>query len=191
MSGTYGRVGRLGLDGSDSGTGLDVVRAAIHRSLVGMLTISTEPGRSGGLTPAGLTHSVGVCFLEMYIVARGAKKSAEQAIKGGMPTFVDVKLSLDERNAFSALVIEPAALVKSLQQLVDDGYRVGCAWGNETQSYTVSLTCRDADSPNAGLCMTSFAGDLTTAIALAIFKHRNVTAGKWLGESGGQFGMFG
>lgn len=124
-------------------------------------------------------------------MARGKGKEVGPGSGAGMPRFVDVKLTLDDRNTFAALVIEPGALVKSLQSLVDEGYRLGCSWSSEHQTYTVSLTCRDDGSPNSGLCMTSFAGELTTAIALAIFKHRNVTKGKWLSETGGQLSMFG
>jgi hypothetical protein len=190
MSG-HGRVGQSGLKRAVERTGTDTIRAAICRSLSTLLAIGTESGLRGGLSQAGLAHSVGVCLLEMTIVARGKGKSVGTGTGAGMPAFVDVKLTLDERNTFSALVVEPGVLVKSLQALVDDGYRVGCAWSADHQTYTVSLTCRDEDSPNNGLCMTSFAGDLSTAVALAIFKHRNVTNGRWLGDGTAQIGMFG
>jgi hypothetical protein len=158
---------------------------------VNMLTIGVGARSEGGISSASLAHSVGVCLMEMAIMARGKGKDVGAGAGAGMPAFVDVKLTLDERNTFSAMVVDAPVLVQSLQSLVDEGYRVGCAWSAEHQTYTVSLTCRDDESPNKGLCMTSFAGDLTTAVALAIFKHRNVTKGRWLGDQAQQFGMFG
>lgn len=148
-----------------------------------MLTIGTGPGSRGGISPAGLTHSVGVAFLEMAIMARGAKRTADAVVKGGMPRFVDVKLTREDRAVFLGENDDPAILVQRLQLLCDNGYRIGCSWSGETQSYTVSLTCRNPGSANDGLCMTSFAADLVTAARLALFKHEFVTAGQWLGDA--------
>lgn len=168
-----------------------VVRAAVHRALVNMLTINTEARSRRGLSAAGLVHSVGVAFLEMAIMARGAKKTAAAAAANGMPRFVDVKLTGEEKAAFIAWARTPQGLVAFLQDLCDDGYRVGCTWSGETQSYTVSLTCRNPDSPNSGLCMTSFAHDLLTAVALAVYKHTVVTGECWVSPDVAAVGDFG
>lgn len=185
---------RLLEDGSDGGEitpGLAAKRATVHSSLVHMLTIGIGPSKRGGISPAGLTHSVGVALLEMAIMARGAKKTATEVGKGGMPTFVDVKLTAEDREKFLQENDDISMLGPRMQILCDAGYRWGCAWNGESQSYTVSLTCRDPESSNAGLCMTSFAKDLLTAIRLALFKHEVVTEGDWIGGAGEQLGMFG
>jgi hypothetical protein len=127
----------------------------------------------------------------MAIMARGARKTAEAAAKGGMPSFVDVRLTAEDRAAFLEEDNDIDLLVPRMQTLCDAGYRWGCAWNGESQSYTVSLTCRDAGSPNSGLCMTSFAKDLLTAIQLALFKHDVVTEGIWVGAGSERFGTFG
>lgn len=176
----YGRAGRSGQDGGENTTGLDVIRAAVRRSLVNMLTIGTEPGVRGGISPSGLAHSVGVCMLEMDIVARGVKKGGEQ-VGQAMPKFVDVRLSQEQKQAFAGSEPRAAAwVVDRVQQLVFSGYRFGCSWSGEHQSFTVSMTCRNSESPNDGLCMTSFAGQLLTAMRLAIFKHDEVCHGTWV-----------
>jgi len=191
MSGKVGTRLVVGEGGPQVWPGAPEPRAAVHRSLVNMLTVSTESGRGCGLSPAGLVHSVGVSLLEMAIMARGARKTAEAVAAGGMPRFVDIKLSPEEKVAFVAWACTPQEIVTFLQDLCDDGYRVGCNWSSETQAYTVSLTCRNEGSPNNGLCMTSFAKELHTAIELAVYKHTVVTEERWIPKEIGGMGDFG
>jgi hypothetical protein len=124
-------------------------------------------------------------------MARGKGRASDVVTGASMPKFVDVKLTVEQREWFANEKDDITLLGPRMQILCDDGYRWGCAWNGESQAYTVSLTCRDTASPNSGLCMTSFAPDILTAIRLALFKHEVVTAGVWLGEKSQQFGMFG
>lgn len=124
-------------------------------------------------------------------MARGAKKTAEAVAARSLPTFVDVKLTAEDKLRFVDWQCTPEEVLQFLQVLCDDGYRVGCSWSGETQAYTVSLTCRNAESPNNGLCMTSFAKDLHMAVALAVFKHTVMTGERWVPEAIGSLGDFG
>lgn len=124
-------------------------------------------------------------------MARGGKRAAETSKAGGMPRFVDVKLTAEERSEFVRAARTAEELVAGLQSLCDDGYRVGCSWSGEHQTYTVSLTGRDPQGVNFGLCMTSFAGTIHTAVALALYKHVTVTEGNWLGGDEDQTEAFG
>jgi len=191
MSGGADRYGGVGRYGGEFTVGAAKKSASIHRSMVWCLTSSTEAGKGRGLTPAGLAHTFAVCLLEMAIMARGAKKVAEDTGKTGLPRFVDVKLTPEARSEFQSMSYTPQEIVAFLQGLCDDGYRVGCSWSGETQSYTVSLTCRDPKSANAGLCMTSFAGTLHMAVSLAVYKHTVYTGEKWLGDGESVAEMFG
>jgi hypothetical protein len=112
-------------------------------------------------------------------MSRGKGRDVEQKNSGAMPTFVDVKLDPAQRKAFTEWVKLGGNRVVELQKFADDGYRVGVAWSGDHQTYTVSVTCRDVQSPNSGLCMTSFAGDLNQAIALAWYKHEIVCRFEW------------
>lgn len=124
-------------------------------------------------------------------MTRGQKKGSDVTDKAGMPRFVDVKLSVQDRSDFLAHPWRTDGLVSELQGLVDAGYRVGCSWSTEAQSYTVSLTCRNPDDVNNGLCMTSFASRLDTAVALALWKHNVLTDRKWLGDAAPGESQFG
>lgn len=117
-------------------------------------------------------------------MARGKGTGSASTNVGVMPRFVDVRLSVEEKADFMRRQYTDAELTLELQQLCDSGYRIGCAWSSEQSAYTVSLTCRDDKSPNKGLCMTSFAKTLHTAVALAIYKHRFVADEDWLGAAG-------
>jgi len=176
---------------SESRLGAEAFRASTRRELMYLLAISHNPRRAGIVSPAGIAHSLGVCLLEDYAVARGKGKPTVEAKSGVMPRFVDVKLDGDQRKAFLAFTSTGAELVDAMQAFADNGYRVGVSWSGEQQAYTVSLTCRAQGDPNEGLCMTSFAGSLERAIALAVFKHTVVTEGVWTSGGGGEREAFG
>lgn len=181
----------VGQGGIQMYPGASAASAAVRHCLVSLLTISTESGGGGFSTPAGLAHSVGVAFLEMTIMARGAKKTAAEAAQSGLPRFVDVRLTAEEKVEFLRWNCTPTEAVQLLQDLCDDGYRVGCSWSGDSQAYTVSLTCRNPDSPNNGLCMTSFAKELHTAVGLAVYKHTVLTDGTWISPEVSAAGDFG
>lgn len=168
-----------GLDDAETSAAAEVFRARLGREIAYLLTISHQAGRVGYVSPSGLVHSLGVCLIEDWHMSRGKGKQGEMRAGGGMPRFVDVKLSQEDRKAFLEWHGKQTGLVTHLQCLADDGYRVGVSWSGEHQSYTVSLTGRAEGSANNGLCMTSFAGSLEMALWLALFKHIVVTDGKW------------
>lgn len=157
----------------------EAIRASIAREMRYLLTISRDASRPHAVHPAGVSHSLGVCLIEDWNMARGNKRGADAKMAAGMPTFVDVKLSEADRENFLMSLGDDLDAVRVLQTFANDGYRVGVAWSGEHQSYTVSVTCRDEESENSGLCMTSFAGDLTRGILLAWYKHDVMCKRQW------------
>jgi hypothetical protein len=165
--------------GSGNRTPAEVIRASIGREILYLLTISRDASRGYRITPAGVAHSLGVCLIEDWNVARGARKGKEPGIGQGVPTFVDVKLDDEERENFLAWLGDDVDALRVLQAFTDQSYRVGVAWSGEHQTYTCSVTCRDPDSSNNGLCMTSFSRVLTQAILLAWYKHDVMCQRDW------------
>lgn len=157
----------------------DAIRASIARELRFLFASSRETGSGFRMTPAGLVHSVGVCILEDYQLSRGKGKGQNPGKSAAMPTFVDVKLTEADRENFLSSLGDSLDAVRVLQSFADDGYRVGVSWSGEHQSYTVSVTCRDEESGNNGLCMTSFAGSLERGILLAWYKHDVICKRVW------------
>jgi len=184
----HGRVGRFSGVNAD---GPAQKSAAIRNTVRGLLTSSTETVGGARTTPNGFAHMFGVCMLEMDIMARGQKPQTDSKPNSSMPRFVDVKLNQSQREAFLEWNLSIEELVKALETLPFDGYRVGLAWSGEQQSYTASLTCRNDISPNNGMCMTSFAKTSWTALKLMLYKHWFVTGGVWVSDAEAAAGDFG
>jgi len=168
-----------GLDDSDYRAGGQSHRASLGRELLYLLTINTQARIGRDISKSGLAYSISICLLEASIVARGKGGGDNGTTAAVMPRFVDVKLTTEQRAEFADHVLSPDDCVKFLMSATDDGYRIGVTWSGEHQAYTVSMTCRNTDSPNNGQCMTSFAGNLVTAISLASYKHHIVTKELW------------
>jgi len=181
----------VGADGSENRPVAGEYRASLAREMRYLLASSRNAGKAGMLSPSGVAHSFGVCLIEDSNMARG--KGQGTAVKGGaaMPRFVDIKLTAEQRTGFQNWDQRDDDLVRRVQSLADDGYRVGVSWSGEQQAYTVSLTCRDSDSVNSGLCMTSFAKTLETALWLALYKHLVVTEERWVAGAFGSDEDFG
>lgn len=180
-----------GLNHPEYGLGKAEKRAGIWRSIAWCLTSGQNAGMGGGISHAGVAHTFAVCMLELEIMARGKAKGNIQTAVQSMPRFVDVKLSSDQKKAFADWFKLGGDRLIELQKFVDSGYRVGVAWSGEHQSYTVSVTCRDVESENNGLCMTSFARDLRQAVALAWYKHEIVCSFAWQSFASGPDEDFG
>ena len=180
-----------GAGGVENNPAARAKRASLARELRYLLTISAESRRVGQLSPSGLAHSLAVCLIEDFNMARGKHKSGNAGNGAVMPRFVDVKLSQEQKVEFLSLSYTTESLLAFLQTAADDGYRVGCAWNGESQAYTVSMTGRAEGNPNNGLCMTAFAKDLPTAIGLACYKHTVVCDEDWLGAAGPEVADFG
>jgi len=187
QSGLWGN----GSNATGNGDGVQNLRAGLHREMRYLLTISTESGGVGRLSPSGLAHSFGVCLTEDWIMARGKGGQKPQTEAAAMPRFIDIRLSADQRAGFTAWERRGGDLITFLQSMVDDGYRVGVAWNGKQSAYTASITCKEPGCVNEGLCMTSFAGTLSTALWLVLYKHLEVTQENWLSNQAGESEEFG
>lgn len=165
--------------GPENRVGVEAVRASIAREMRYLLSISRDASKPFAIRPAGVAHSLGVCLIEDYNMARGKRRDGDDGKAGSMPTFVDIRMDQDARKRFLDWYDREIDAVKILTDLADTGYRVGCAWSGDAQAYTISLTCRTDEQPNNGLCMTSFARDLHQCVCLAWFKHSHLAKGAW------------
>lgn len=166
-------------------------RACVAREMRYLLTISTDASKPGAIRPAGIAHSLGVCLIEDWNMARGKGQGKDTRL-ATMPKFVDVRLTADQKKEFLAWDRRGGPdLVRYLQFMADDGYRTGVSWSGEHQSYVASFTCRDENSPNNGLCMTSFAKTLDTALWLNLYKHLIIAEKDWTAVVSGEEGDFG
>lgn len=169
-----------GEGGLQTQTPSEALRASIAREMRYLLTIASDAGQPSRIREAGIAHSMSVCLIEDSNMSRGKGKAGQGNVGNAMPRFVDVRLTGEQRDEFKLWFPQEGGIIQGMQALADEGYRVGVSWSGEQQAYTVSLTCRDKDSVNNGLCMTSFARTLDTALRLALYKHRVVAQGSWV-----------
>lgn len=151
----------------------------IQNSILYTLVRSKEARRLGEITPTGFAHTFAVCMLELDAMARGKGDKEKTGNVVGMPTFVDIKLDAETRRNFLVWSGGDHDVLKILADFADTGYRVGCSWSGEHQSYTISITCRSGEQPNNGLCMTSFARTIEQGVLLAWYKHSVLAKGAW------------
>ena len=191
MSAECGEGDSRGWGWSENGPKVQLIRESVYRSIRWSFASNRNPVVRCGVSDNGIAHTFAVCMTELANMARGKGSGGGGAAQKSMPTFVDVPLTQEERKAFLEWDWDDEVLLVALQRLCDDGYRVGCTWNGESQSYTVSLTCRDVESPNNGLCMTSFAKTLSRAVALAVYKHIDVSDRDWRSVGSGPGDEFG
>lgn len=191
MSGEELESSSQGPNGGENTAGEARKSAGIRNTLLWTLTCSRYAGMRDAVSPAGVSHTFAVACVELSIMARGSGKAKDDGKSPNLPKFVDVPLSAEDKTVFKEWLPAAVDLVGWMARMCDSGYRIGSSWSGDTQSYTVSLTCRDPESGNNGLCMTSFAKDLRTAVALAQFKHEVLTRGVWVSAAERDMGEFG
>ena len=133
----------------------------------------------GLFTPESFTRYVCVELGVWQVMARGKKGSPGVGGAFGLPRFVDIRLSADDRKAFADLVYTADEVLDALERIIAEGHRVGLAYSGERGSYTASLTGREDGCVNKGLCVTSFANTPLRALALAVYKHTVLSGGVW------------
>ena len=166
-------------------------RARVLNHMHYLLTINTHNAARGSVSSHGVAHEFGVCLLEVWYMVRGGKNVRKTENGGSLPRFVDVQLTAEARAAFLANKPDADEVLYGICVLLGGGYRVGCSYSGERHSFIVSLTCREHGDANEGLCMTSFASDLVTALSLALFKHYTLCEGVWTSGGAGESDLFG
>lgn len=144
--------------------------------------------RVGLFTPESFVRYVCVDMGVWQSMARGKKSASASPGGAGLPRFVDIQLTAEDRKAFVSLSYSADDVLSALERIIAEGHRVGLSYSGERGAYTASLTGREAGCANEGLCMTSFAQTPLKALALAVYKHTVLTEGVWLdgGHTGGE-----
>ena len=123
-------------------------------------------------------------------MARGKQRTVV-AKDGGLPAFVNVTLSQDDRVAMKTLDQSVDGLVDWLELMARDGYRIGLSWNSERSAYICSVTARDTGTPNDGKCVTSFAPTVMQVVFVAWYKHVHILGAVWLDDTAVLEGSFG
>lgn len=112
------------------------------------------------------------------IMARG-KGGKEPEATTQWTRFIDIPMAGVTVDDINSEYGDGTSVGAGVDGLVRAGYRIGISFNGQTQSYIVSLTCRDEHSPNAGCTVTSHAGDWWFALAVMCYKHYVVAREDW------------
>jgi len=124
-------------------------------------------------------------------VPQGRYWAPQEAGWGG---FINVRLSDSQRENFHEWEAANSAHIGAFyEDHLGEGIKFSAAYDRENESYVVSYTGRlVAISPDR-FCVTSRAGTLSQALALAVYKHEVMAEGDYIrfGSGGKQFLKFG
>lgn len=112
----------------------------------------------------------------------------------GWGGFINVRISDTQREDFHAWEQANAAHIGAYyEDHLSEGIKFSAAYDRENESFVVSYTGRLVALSPDRFCVTSRAGTLPQALALAVYKHEVMAEGDYIrfGSSGKQFLKFG
>lgn len=98
--------------------------------------------------------------------------------------FVDIPVVEQDWQEVQKVYGSPDAIVDSITDLLDAGYRVGLSFNSNNDAFICSITCRNPDSENNGYTFNAFAETWLEAMQLAAYKHFIKSGQKWLSQGG-------
>lgn len=110
---------------------------------------------------------------------RGTAQARSQNSDAAWTAFVDIPVPSDAWEDIQATFGTEEALYEGMAKLMEDGYRVGFSYNRQNDAVICSVTCRNAESENAGLTFNSFAATWPEALATSLYKHCVLTQGHW------------
>jgi hypothetical protein len=121
-----------------------------------------------------------------FEMARGKRKGVPTSPSNNSwnTQFVDIPLTGVTMDEIVATFPKEEMVFDSLADLLEDGYRVGFAYNAQNDAVICSITCKDAQSVNAGMTFTAFAGNWYDALRVGLYKHYVVAEQVWAGEGG-------
>lgn len=111
--------------------------------------------------------------------AKSREAARDKATADGWKGFVNLELTDDQKPLVKALSADSDAVWGELLEMVDSEYKLTVSYEGQRSVYNVSLTCRNAKDPNAGLTLTGRGGSFIGAAASLVFKHVTILKRRW------------
>lgn len=92
--------------------------------------------------------------------------------------FVDCQLTQFQKDAFKATEEDRDVLYEKIPTLLQAGYKLTTSWNGMRGSFCATLLAPDT-SRNSNKGLSAFAGDIFTAMRLAVFKHFYILEEDW------------
>lgn len=113
------------------------------------------------------------------LIKMPTKKSTKKEEKFVWKGYVNVAIPATETKAVEAFIKDDSNTFAQWNKMLMEGYQFKFYYNKKEGTMKVNATCYDADDDNFGYCLSAFAGDWYTALAVVIFKHLKVTDTIW------------
>lgn len=113
-----------------------------------------------------------------------AKKTANAApavkqTKVDFKGFCNYVLTDADKEKYKVWDVDDHDLWDVLATCLQSGYKISTSYNAQNDTYSATLMCNDAQSVNAGYCLSAFAPDVYHALRTLIFKHTEVLEFDW------------
>lgn len=91
--------------------------------------------------------------------------------------FVDIKLTNEEKEQFSAWDVNDEDLWIIFEDVIRTGHKVAVTYNKQNDNFVASFTGLEANKTNAGYTLSAFAPNWYAAVRVLVFKHSMILEG--------------
>lgn len=121
--------------------------------------------------------------LESIKMARSSRKPVTEKLtqKANWTGFANIDLEQKDKDAIEGGILDGEAVLEILGDMLGEGHKIALSYDPERDTVSCAATGHYERCRNAGLTMTSFARDITTALLVLAYKHDVIAKGVWAG----------
>lgn len=119
--------------------------------------------------------------LESVAVARSSRKNVPGKLteKATWTGFANIELEQKDKDAIAGGILDGDAVLEIMGDMLGEGHKIALSYDPERDTVSCAATGAYERCRNAGLTMTSFAKDITTALLVMAYKHDVIAKGNW------------
>lgn len=111
------------------------------------------------------------------------KKSAVSAYSGGgrveWKGYINIPLVEADKRHFQQWKAQPDIVNEAFHTTLADGYKLSVDYQGREDAFRASLYCQNVDFPEAGYCLSIYAGDYWEALIRVLYVHSVKCQGSW------------
>lgn len=116
----------------------------------------------------------------VYMAGKGKGKNIQGGTeKAAWTGFANIDLSEKDKDAIRGGILDGDAVLDIITDMLATGHKIALSYDPERDTVTCAATGAYKRSKNAGLTVTSFGRDVTSALMVTAYKHEVVAKGDW------------
>lgn len=121
--------------------------------------------------------------LENVAMAKSSRKTVPGKVneKATWTGFANIELQQKDKDAIAGGILDGDAVLEIMGDMLAEGHKIALSYDPERDTVSCAATGHYERCRNAGLTMTSFARDITTALLVMAYKHEVIAKGVWAG----------